>query len=166
MKKDMKKEISMTKQSFLLRKARLRDVPALQKLINRSASEGEMLSRSLSELYDNIRDFHVCRVEDQIVGVCALHIVWEDLAEVKSLAVLPDYQGRGIGSCLTRACLKEAEALQVRQVFTLTDKEGFFEKIGFKKADKNVLPQKVWGECVKCFKFPDCNEVAMIFELS
>ncbi len=125
-----------------------------------------MLSRSLSELYDNIRDFHVCQVGEQIVGVCALHIVWEDLAEVKSLAVLPAFQGQGVGSSLARACLEEAEELAVHQVFTLTDKEGFFEKIGFQQADKNVLPQKVWGECVKCFKFPDCNEVAMIYKLS
>jgi len=122
-----------------------------------------MLSRSLSELYDNIRDFHVCVLGEVIVGVSALHIVWEDLAEVKSLAVLSEYQRQGIGSRLARACLDEAEALQVRRVFTLTDKSGFFEKIGFQKADKDVLPQKVWGECVKCFKFPDCNEVAMIF---
>ncbi|NOY53218.1 MAG: N-acetyltransferase [Deltaproteobacteria bacterium] len=162
----MKKEVLETKESFLFRKAQPGDVSALQKLINQSAQDGEMLSRSLSELYDNIRDFHVCIAGKQVVGVCALHIVWEDLAEVKSLAVLPNFRQQGIGSRLARACLKEAEALKVGRVFTLTDKEGFFMKIGFKKADKNVLPQKVWGECVKCFKFPDCNEVAMIFELS
>jgi len=163
---DMEPESSKTTESFLFRKAQLRDVPALQKLINQSAQEGEMLSRSLSELYDNLRDFHVCFRGDRIVGVCALHIVWEDLAELKSLAVLPDFRRQGVGSSLARACLEEAADLTVDRVFTLTDKEDFFAKIGFKKADKNVLPQKVWGECVKCFKFPDCNEVAMIFEVT
>lgn len=161
----MKKQTPVTKVSHTIRKARIQDVKAMQELINQFAREGNMLLRSLSEMYDNIRDFHVCEVDGEVVGVSALHVVWEDLAEIKSLAVVPNLQGQGLGSRLARASLNDAAEMKVRQVFTLTDKEGFFEKIGFHQVDKSVLPQKVWGECIKCVKFPDCNEVAMIYDL-
>jgi amino-acid N-acetyltransferase len=161
----MVKDNRGTKLQYQIRKARIQDAKAMQKLINAFAQEGSMLSRALSEMYDNIRDFHVCEADGEIVGASALHVVWEDLAEIKSLAVTPDMQGQGIGTQLARAGLAEAASLQVRQVFTLTDKQGFFEKIGFHLVDKSVLPQKVWGECIKCFKFPECNEVAMIYDL-
>jgi amino-acid N-acetyltransferase len=160
----MKKETVTSSVKRVIRKALIKDVKELQKLINRFAEERQMLSRSLSELYDNVRDFYVCQIGEKLVGACALHVIWEDLAEIKSLAVLPEFQRQGIGSSLTRACLEEAQALQIKQVFTLTEEEEFFRKIGFEIADKNVLPQKVWGECVKCYKFPDCNEVAMIYQ--
>jgi len=161
----MKKQTPATKVSHTIRKARLQDVKSMQGLINQFAREGSMLSRSLSEMYDNIRDFHVCEVDGRLVGVSALHVVWEDLAEIKSLAVVPNLQGQGLGSLLARASLDDAKEMRVRQVFTLTDKEGFFEKIGFHLVDKSILPQKVWGECIKCVKFPDCNEVAMVYDI-
>jgi len=148
-----------------IRKARISDVREIQRLINHFAGEGHMLPRSLSELYDDIRDFHVCEYDSTLVGVCALHVVWEDLAELKSLAVVAEAQRRGIGSTLARACLQEAVSLKIERVFTLTDSPDFFRKVGFKAAPKEILPQKVWGECVKCARFPDCNEVALIYEV-
>ncbi len=161
----MKKEGSGTDLKFLIRKALIQDVSEVQKLINRFASEELMLSRSLGELYDTLRDFHVCRTDKRIIGVCALHVAWEDLAEIKSLAVDPASQKQGIGTLLTRACLDEAASLGIRKVFTLTYKPEFFERIGFRIVEKDVLPQKVWGECIKCIKFPDCNELAMVYEI-
>ena len=161
----MKRENPPTKLKFRVRKALNPDVKEIQKLINHFASEGLMLSRSLSELFDTLRDFHVCLSEEEIVGVCALHVVWEDFAEIKSLAVAPQYHRQGIGKELVRASLNEAVSLNIKHVFTLTYKPEFFEKFGFHVVEKDILPHKVWGECIKCVKFPDCNEVALICDL-
>ena len=161
----MKRENPAAKLNFQIRKALNPDVKEIQKLINDFASEGLMLSRSLSELFDSLRDFHVCRSEEEMIGVSALHIVWEDFAEIKSLAVAPQYQRKGIGKELVRACLNEAVSLNIKHVFTLTYKPDFFEKFGFHVVEKEILPHKVWGECIKCVKFPDCNETALIFDL-
>ncbi len=161
----MKKENIAARATGCVRKARIADVPAMQKLINRFANQGEMISRSLSELYDNVRDFHVYTEGDEIFGVCALHVVWEDLAEIKSLAVTPDAQRRGIGTRLARVCMEEAAHFGIRRIFALTYHPEFFETLGFHTVEKEILPQKVWGECIKCAKFPDCNEVAMLHRM-
>lgn len=148
-----------------LRKAKIEDVRQIYNLVNYFAQRGEMLPRSQSELYENIRDFFVVEEEGELIGCCALHILWNDLAEVKSLVVAQAHQGKGIGKMLVRACLEEARLLGVRQVFALTFKPAFFEKLGFKPIDKEDLPRKVWGECIKCPLFPDCKEEAVILEL-
>ena len=145
-----------------IRKARTSDVEAVQRLVNDFARQGLMLSRSRAELYDNLRDFHVCEGPDGIVGACALHVAWEELGEIKSLGVLPAFQGRGVGAALVRACLAEARDLGLARVFVLTYQPAFFRRLGFTEISKDLLPQKVWGECVNCVKFPDCNEVAML----
>jgi amino-acid N-acetyltransferase len=148
-----------------LRKARIADVPEMQQLINYFADRGELLPRSLSQLYENVRDFFVVEHDGRIVGTCALHVAWCDLAEVKSLAVDPDFQGQGIGKQLVQACLAEARELGVARVFALTYKPAFFYKLGFKEVDKSELPHKVWSDCINCVKFPDCGEIAVILEL-
>lgn len=150
---------------MVLRKAKIEDVKAIHSLINYFAQKGEMLPRSQSEIYENLRDFFVVEEEGRVVGCCALHILWEDLAEVKSLAVREDQQGKGLGSRLVNACLEEAKNLGIKQVFALTFKPGFFENLGFKRVDKEKLPRKVWGECIKCPWFPDCKEEAVIIEI-
>ncbi|MFN7065475.1 MAG: N-acetyltransferase [Aquificaceae bacterium] len=150
---------------MLLRKAKLRDVPELYKLIKEYAKEGILLPRSLNSLYETIRDFWVCEEEGEIVGCASLHIVWEDLAEIKSLAVRKDYRGKGIGSLLVGACLKEAEELGVRRVFVLTYAQEFFSRFSFEEVEKSKLPHKVWGECINCIKFPTCDEIAMWVDL-
>jgi len=149
----------------ILRKARINDVKEIHNLVNHFAQKGEMLPRSQSELYENIRDFFVVEDEGKVIGCCALHILWDNLAEVKSLAVDSSYQGKGIGRLLVNTCLDEARELGIRKVFALTFKPGFFEKLGFKLVDKDDLPRKVWGECIKCPLFPDCKEEAVILEL-
>ncbi|TGU72615.1 N-acetyltransferase [Geomonas terrae] len=149
----------------MIRKARIGDVKDIQKLLTNFASRGEMLSRSLSELYEALRDFYVFEEDGQLLGTSALHIVWEDLAEVRSVAVAESVGRRGIGSQVVGACIDEARSLGLKRIFCLTYKPDFFAKFGFKVADKSELPHKVWGDCIKCVKFPDCDEIAMILEL-
>ena len=149
----------------MLRKAQIRDVKNIQKLLTHFASRGDMLSRSLSELYESIRDFYVWEEEGEILGTAALHIIWEDLAEIRSVAVSEDAGRKGIGTLVVNACIDEARELGLKRVFCLTYKPNFFSKFGMRIVDKSELPHKVWGDCMKCVKFPDCDEIAMILDL-
>ena len=142
-------------------KARISDADKMHKLINHFADKGEMLPRSLSEIYENIRDYFVIRYETQVIGCAGLHVMWSDLAEIKSMAVSEKSQRQGIGSQLVEACIKEAKVLGIPTIFCLTYKPAFFEKFGFSQLDKMELPQKVWTECYRCPKFPNCDEVAL-----
>lgn len=146
-----------------IRRAKIDDVPGIHKLVNSFASKGLMLPRSLSELYENIRDFFLAEDEGEIIACAALHINWEDLAEVKSLAVIESKQKIGLGKQLVEICVEDAKKLGASTVFCLTYQPGFFEKQGFKPIDKSELPHKVWGECYKCPKFPNCDENALIY---
>jgi len=146
-------------------KARVSDVSQMHRLINSFADKGEMLARSLSEIYENIRDYFVVRQGDRVIACGALHVSWSDLAEIKSLAVVEDYQKQSIGDQIVEVCLKEAKELGIPTVFCLTYKPAFFERCGFSQIDKAELPHKVWGECYRCPKFPDCDEVALIYHL-
>jgi len=143
-------------------RARIKDVPQMQELINYFADRGEMLARSLSEIYENIRDYFVIRQGERVLACAALHVMWSDLAEVKSLAVAEDKQKQGFGDQLVTVCLNEAKELGIPTVFCLTYKPVFFERVGFTQVDKMELPQKVWTECYRCPKFPNCDEVALI----
>jgi amino-acid N-acetyltransferase len=145
-----------------VRKARASDGPAIQRLLAHFAARGELLHRTLNEVYQHLRDFVVCEADGEIVGVCALWLYWEDLAEVRSLAVHERYGGRGLGKALVGACLEEAAALGIRRVFALTYRPGFFERLGFEALDKRELPQKIWKDCIRCAKFTCCDEVALI----
>jgi amino-acid N-acetyltransferase len=149
----------------MIRKAQIPDVKDIQKLLMTFASRGDMLSRSLSEIYESLRDFYVYEEQGELLGVAALHIVWEDLAEVRSVAVAEDAGRKGIGGQLVQACIAEARQLGLRKIFCLTYKPDFFAKQGFHLVDKAELPHKVWGDCIKCPKFPDCDENAMTMEL-
>ncbi|MCP3676984.1 MAG: N-acetyltransferase [Deltaproteobacteria bacterium] len=149
----------------MIRKARITDVREMARLIEEFAKEGVMLHRPLTDLYDNIRDFYIYEEEGHILGTCALHVCWEDLGEIKSLAVRGEDARRGIGRRLAEACIEEARELALPKLFALTYQPAFFEKMGFTLIDKGILPHKVWGECVKCFKFPDCDEIAVMREL-
>jgi amino-acid N-acetyltransferase len=149
----------------MIRKAQIADVKDIQKLLMTYANRGDMLSRSLSELYESLRDFYVVEEEGALLGAAALHIVWEDLAEVRSVAVTEDAGRKGIGSRLVQACISEAREIGLKRLFCLTYKPDFFAKHGFRLVDKAELPHKVWGDCIKCPKFPDCDENAMILDL-
>ena len=149
----------------MLRKAQMQDVKEIQKLLTFFANRGDMLSRSLSELYEALRDFYIFEEDGKLLGTAALHIVWEDLAELRSVAVAEESGGRGIGAMLVRACIDEAKGMGLKRLFCLTYKPDFFGRFGFRLADKTELPHKVWGDCMKCAKFPDCDEIAMILDL-
>ena len=149
----------------MLRKATIDDVEKIYKLINDFAAKNVMLPRSLSELYENIRDYFVFIQDDTLVGCAALHIFWKDLAEIKSVAVMETTQRKGIGRKLVRVCIREAHKLRISKMFVLTYVPEFFEKCGFRRVEKETLPHKIWSECVKCHKFPDCGEIPLILEL-
>lgn len=148
-----------------IEKAKITDADQMHKLINKFAGQGEMLPRALSEIYEFIRDYFVVRDGDKVVACVALHVSWSDLAEIKSLAVTKSNQGQGIGTVLVKKCLEEADELGIPTIFCLTYKPSFFEKCGFTLVDKSKLPRKVWGECYRCPKFPDCDEVPLILHL-
>lgn len=151
----------------MIRKARMGDVKAIQKLIAEYARKGDMLPRSLSEIYENLRDYFVFVEDDgEVIGSAAVHLMWEDLAEVRSLAVRDDRMRRGVGTQLVEACISEAIVLGITRIFALTYKPLFFEKLGFKQVDKAELPHKIWSDCLKCSKFPDCDEVALVADFS
>jgi amino-acid N-acetyltransferase len=146
-------------------RARVSDANSMHRLISHFADKGEMLPRALSEIYDGIRDYFVVRKGGRVIACAALHVTWADLAEIRSLAVDKKEQNQSIGSLLTQACLEEAKELGIPRVFCLVRKPAFFEKHGFQLIDKKELPQKVWAECYRCPKFPDCDEVALIRSL-
>ena len=148
-----------------IEKARIQDVPQMHRLINYFADKGEMLARSLSEIYENIRDYYVVRQGERVIACAALHVSWSDLAEIRSVAVADDSQQQGIGDKLVQACLKEASELGIPTVFCFTYQPAFFKRHRFVDIDKMELPRKVWTDCLRCPKFPDCDEVALICHL-
>jgi amino-acid N-acetyltransferase len=150
----------------MIRKATFRDVKAIQSLVNNYADSGQMLPRTLNELYEHLRDFHVYEDNGSLVGAAALHVSWEGLAEIRSLAVRQDRVKQGIGAELVRRCLAEAAELRVERVFVLTYQAGFFRNLGFVDVDKKELPHKIWTDCLNCVKFPDCDESALIFTVA
>lgn len=149
-----------------IRKARVKEAEAIQRFVNRFADTGAVLPRSRADVYENIRDFFVLLDDNhKLMGTAALHIVWEDFAEVRSLLVDESVRGRGHGRALADACIGEARQLGLRHLFALTYIPQFFEKLGFRQQDKAALPHKIWAECIHCPYFPDCNEVAVVLDL-
>ena len=143
-------------------RARVGDASSVHELISCFADKGEVLPRALSEIYDGIRDYFVVKKEGRVVACAALHVTWVDLAEIRSLAVAEQEQKQRIGSLLVQACIDEAKELGIPKVFCLVRKPAFFERHGFELIEKTELPQKVWAECYRCPKFPNCDEVALI----
>jgi amino-acid N-acetyltransferase len=153
--------------TYKIRKAHIDDVRPIHALLNFFADRRELLPRSLSEIYENLQQFFVVTDGKKVVGCCALYVTWNRLAEVKALAVAPEHQGKGLGKKLLKTTIAEAKKLGVSTLFTLTIREGLFEKYGFKRAKKSVLPHKVWTECVRCPYFPDaCIETSLVLDLS
>ncbi len=144
-------------------KAKITDAPQIHKLINGFADRGMMLARPLSDIYEDIRDFFVMREGEKVVACAALAIAWEDLAEIRSVAVAEEKQKSGLGAALVQACLKEAKELGIKTVFCFTYRPKFFKEQGFKDIDKMQLPRKVWTDCFRCPKFPNCDEMALVY---
>lgn len=146
---------------MIYRKATFNDVEDIFELVNDYAQDGIMLARSRNTLYETLRDMYVAEENGEILGVGGLHIVWEELAEVRTLAVSKKALRRHIGANIVKHLLEEGKTLGVRRVFTLTYQDKFFASLGFEVATKDDLPQKVWKECIDCPKFPHCDEIAM-----
>jgi amino-acid N-acetyltransferase len=155
---------------LLFRRARPSDTRAILNLINHYSTKGLMLPRSFAQVVEKIRDFVVATEENPtetvIKGVVALHVVGEELAEVRSLAVEESLQGKGIGKKLLQTCVDDAREMRLHKIFTLTYQTDFFSKLGFEKVEKLTLPQKIWGDCVHCAKFSDCDEIAMLLNIN
>ncbi len=152
----------------MIRKARIEDVKAIHGLLMHTEEHDALvLPRSFSQLYSHLRDFFVALDDDnRVVGCCALSIIWDNLAEVRSLVVVPDYRGRKLGRKLVEACLSEAVTLGIYKVYTLTEQTGFFAHLDFRQEDMDTLNQKIFIDCITCPRFPDhCNEVAMVMNL-
>ncbi|MFO7754192.1 MAG: N-acetyltransferase [Desulfobacteraceae bacterium] len=151
----------------MIRKAMIGDIPAIYELLQYYSRKGDLLARPLSKLYDHLRDFWVyedretCTVE----GCCALQFCWEDLAEIRSLAVAERCSGRGVATALVDRAVHEALVFRITKLFTLTYKPSFFKKFGFQKIDRSELPLKIWSDCILCVNFPNCDETAMIKSL-
>jgi amino-acid N-acetyltransferase len=150
----------------LIRKARIADISDIRQTLRQFAEKGQLLERTLAELYSQVRDYYVFQENDHspIVGISALHVCWESLGELRSVAVREEFQGRGVGTRLVETCLSEALTLGLEQVFVLTYRPEFFARFGFEEVDKNVLPHIVWADCVRCTKFPECDEIAMLLK--
>jgi amino-acid N-acetyltransferase len=151
----------------MIRKATTEDIKSIHALLMHYGALGELLPRPLSQLYDDVRNFWVW-VDPKInaiVGCCALQFCWEDLAEIRSLAVKEGYWGQGIGAQLLEAVFEEAKCFKIKKIFTLTYKTEFFQKFGFVQIDKSNLPLKIWSDCIHCIKFPSCDETAMLKKL-
>lgn len=150
---------------MIIRKAILPDVEEMLGLVNYYADKGLMLSRSRCMLYENIRDFVVIEQDHEIIGIGALHVLWNDLAELRTLAVKEGMTKKGIGRQIVSSILEEAKELKIQKVFTLTYQPGFFEKMGFSVIEKEAMPHKVWTDCINCPKFPNCNEICLEINL-
>ena len=149
-----------------IKKAVPKNAKQIYELVRISAEQDKMLPRAMGEIYESIRDFFLATDEfGNVVGCAALQIAWEDLAEIRSLAVAEKFMGKGIGAKLIDACLNEARTLKIKRVFALTYVVNLFLKRGFNKISKDELPHKVWTVCIKCHKFPDCDEQAVAIDL-
>jgi len=151
----------------MIRKATIKDIKVIHALLSDYGEKGVLLSRPLTQLYDHVRDFFVYEISDvkSIAGCGALQFCWEDLAEIRSLAVFKEYQGKHIGSQLVQAAIEEAKAYGIKKLFTLTYKPDFFKQFQFQVIDRAELPLKIWSDCISCVKFPDCDETAMMLSL-
>ncbi len=148
-----------------IRPARMGDIPAMAELINYHAERGRMLHRSPAYLYERVRNFCVCQIDGSVVGCCAVEPVWNDLGELKSLAVAKELRGQGIGRSLIERCLETGRGISIMRVFCLTREAEFFENLGFMRIERNKLPHKVWSDCVSCPVKENCDEIALLLEL-
>ncbi|MEN6317497.1 MAG: N-acetyltransferase [Syntrophaceae bacterium] len=152
----------------MLRKAQIGDVKTIHRMINVSSVKGEILPRSLMDIYGSLRDFFIYFDENEnaIAGICAMNIIWDNLAEIRSLYVEEGYRKQGIARKLVEACISEAITIGLFRIFTLTNSPGFFKRLGFMEVERSTLSEKIWSDCFRCSKYPDyCDEVAMIVEL-
>jgi amino-acid N-acetyltransferase len=150
---------------MIIRQAKTSDAEAINELISLYAELDKMLFRSMASIYELIQTFAVAEEDGRVIGCGALSVVWQDLAEIKSLAVAEGSFGRGIGRSIVEFCLEKARSLGIKKVFALTLEPEFFEKLGFRRVNRMELPMKVWSDCAMCPKQDNCDETALIISL-
>jgi amino-acid N-acetyltransferase len=153
--------VSTSHAAVTIRPARVADAGAILKLVNELAIQQILLPRSPASVIENIRDFQIAEVDGRFAGCGALHVVWSDLAEVRSVAIDPKHQGLGIGRTLLQHLTAEAEEMGIPRLFAFTYVQAFFEKMGFEVVQHGDLPHKVFNDCLNCPKFTACDEIAM-----
>ncbi len=149
-----------------IRHAGVADVDAMHALLSPFAEKEIILDRDKDNICQHLQEFLVAEYDGKLVGVVAVHIYGQSLAEVRSLIVDPSFQKHGVGALLVEASEKQVAELGVSQIFALTYVTGFFEKQGYRVVSKESLPHKVWTVCVHCSRFADCDEVAVQKQLS
>ncbi|MDR0984959.1 MAG: N-acetyltransferase [Endomicrobium sp.] len=147
---------------YEIRSAKITDAREIYKLIEYYANKKEMLHRPISAIFEEIQEFILIKENNTMVGCGALHVSWEDLAEIRSLAILENYKNNGFGSKIVNELQKNAKSLDIKKVFTLSFKPNFFKKLGYEVISKETLPHKIWNDCINCHLFPDCGEVALL----
>ena len=149
---------------MIIRNAKVADAKQIHAIISDFAGLDRMLFRSMANIYENIQTFIVAEDDGRVVGCVALSVMWSDLAEVKSLAVSRDMNGKGIGRQLVDMAVANAKTIGISKVFALTLEPAFFEKVGFRRVDKKMLPMKVWSDCANCPKQDHCDEIAVMID--
>jgi len=148
----------------MIRKAVMSDVKELHDFLHQASKSGEILPRSMHDLYQFMRDYWIWREKKNgpILAVSSFHVCWEDLGEIRNLYVEPRYRNKGIGEKLVALAVDEAKGLGIKKIFALTYRPDFFKRLGFRDVDKQFLPAKVWADCLNCMKFPECDEQAVM----
>lgn len=149
----------------MIRSAKIHDAMQIAKIINQHAAKELMLPIPLNQIYEQLRDFLVVEKKGHVVGCGAIHVAWEELGEIRSLAVDSEFRHKGLGTILVQKTLEMAREIELKKIFVLTYQVKFFERFGFQVVDKSTLPHKIWKVCLNCHKFPDCDETAMMMEL-
>jgi amino-acid N-acetyltransferase len=148
-----------------IRPAKVSDVKQMNKIVEFYADNKEMLHRSLNSIYENIQEYIVAEEDGKVIGCGALHVAWEDLAEIKALAIAPEHRRKKLGTKIVAQLQENAKNLGVKKVFSLSFKPDFFIKLGYRVIPKETLPHKIWSECINCHLFPDCGEVPLLLPL-
>lgn len=148
----------------MIRPAKIKDVKIIAKIINQHAEKGMMLPIALNQIYEQFRDFIVAEEEGEIIGCGAIHVAWDNLGEIRSLAIEEGYRRKGLGSLLVKKLLSMAREIEIKKIFILTYQVDFFKRFGFNIIEKEMLPHKIWQACLNCPRFPNCDEIAMMLE--
>lgn len=151
---------------FVVRDAKLTDIRSIVKLVNYWSSREENLPRNEDDLIKSVRDFAVIEVNGKVCACAALYIYSTGLAEIRSLGVDINHQGKGYGQKLCQFLLDRAKSMALLKVFVLTRKPEFFRQLDFKPSNKDLLPEKVMKDCDLCPKQDNCDEEALIYALN
>lgn len=134
-----------------VRRARTSDVRAIRAFVDTYADDRRLLSKATVTLYEDVQEFFVAESAGEVVGCGALHVLWEDLAEVRTVAVAPALRGRGIGNLVLERLIEQAREIGVSRVFCLTFETEFFARNGFVEIDGAPVPHDVFEQLLQSY---------------